>query len=63
MIQLDSTEARKFAIHLEGYEGLGTGELVKNGKFDEIGSDVVNNGEFDDLGTDVITNGDFSATG
>ena len=61
MIQLDSTEARKFAVHLEGYEGLG-GELVKNGDFSEIGADVVENGAFNELGTDVITNGDFTAT-
>jgi hypothetical protein len=63
MIQLDSTEARKFAIHLEGYEGLGTGELVKNGKFEEIGTDVVNNGRFSETGTDVITDGNFDVTG
>ena len=62
MIQLDSTEARKFAVHLEGYEGLGTGELVKNGKFNEIGADVVNNGRFSETGTDVITNGSFANT-
>ena len=62
MIQLDSTEARKFAVHLEGYEGLG-GELVKNGDFSEIGADVVENGAFNELGTDVITDGNFTATG
>lgn len=60
MIQLDSTAARKFAVHLEGYEGLG-GELVKNGDFSEIGSDLVQNGDFAEIGSELITNGDFSA--
>ncbi len=60
MIQLDSTEARNFAVHLEGYEGLG-GELVKNGNFSEIGSDLVTNGDFSDvpLGSELVVNGDF----
>jgi len=63
MIQLDSTAARKFAIHLEGYEGIGEGELVKNGDFSELGSDLVQNGDFAQIGSELVTNGDFSATG
>ena len=59
MIQLDSTAAKKFAVHLEGYEGLG-GELVRNGDFSQLGTDLVENGGFDELGTDVITNGSFA---
>ena len=61
MIQLDSTAAKKFAVHLEGYEGIGEGELVKNGDFSELGSDLVQNGDFAQIGSELITNGDFSA--
>jgi hypothetical protein len=60
MIQLDSTAAKKFAVHLEGYEGIGEGELVKNGDFSELGSDLVQNGDFAQIGSELVTNGDFS---